>query len=253
MSHVHTLTGRNENEVLWMQRRSFVRAASVWVAMGGAAAAQAQQRSNIVELTGDVLLNGRRLLPGQTIQSGDGITTGPNSTLVFVLGDSSFQVRQNSRLVVERGASLSVVSGLRLLTGAVIGVWGKGTLRRITTPTVTLGIRGTGTYTEVFPEQSFRSYFCNCYGTVEVGAGTDKVLSQSDYHQSFWAEPVAKNGQFLFPAKAINHTDEELEALAGLVKQRTNWQIMGKKGLWNGRGYMDDEPDRKHPAEVLTK
>jgi hypothetical protein len=236
-----------------MQRRSFVQAAGAWVALGGATAAQAQQRSNIVELRGDVLLNGRRLLPGQTVQSGDGITTGPESHLIFVLGDSSFQVRQNSRLVVERNASRGVVSGLRLLTGAVISVWGKGTLRRITTPTVTLGIRGTGTYTEVFPEQSFRSYFCNCYGTVEVGAGTDRVLSQSDYHQSFWAEPAAKNGQFLFPAKAINHTDEELEALAGLVNQRTNWQTMGKKGPFNGRGYMDDEPDKKHPAELLAK
>lgn len=250
---LHTLAGRNEGEVLWMQRRSFVQAAGAWVALGGAASAQARQRGNIVELNGDALVNGQRLLPDHTIQSGDEIRTGPNSNLVFVLGDSSFQVRQNSRMVVERGASLGVVSGLRLLTGAVVSVWGKGTLRRIATPTVTLGIRGTGTYTEVFPEQDFRSYFCNCYGTVEVGAGTDQVLSQSDYHQSFWAEPVAKNGQFLFPAKAINHTDEELEALAGLVNQRTNWQIMGKKGLWNGRGYMEDEPDKKHPAEALAK
>ncbi|MDI1245624.1 MAG: iron dicitrate transport regulator FecR [Rhodoferax sp.] len=250
---MHALAGRDELEVLWLQRRSFIQAAASWVALGGAAAAQAQQRSNIVELTGDVMLNGRRLLAGQTIESGDGIVTGPGSHLVFVIGNSSFQVRQNSRLVVERGTSLSVVGGLRLLTGAVISVWGKGTRRSMVTPTVTLGIRGTGTYTEVFPEQNFRSYFCNCYGTVEVGAGTNQVLSQSDYHQSFWAEPVAKNGQFLFPAKAMNHTDEELEALAGLVKQRTHWQIMGKKGLWNGRGYMDDEADKKHPAELLAK
>jgi hypothetical protein len=216
--------------------------------MGAFTGAQAQQRSNIVELTGDALLNGQRLLPGHAIQSGDEIVTGPKSNLVFVVGDSSFQVRQNSHMVVERATSVSVVSALRLLTGAVVSVWGKGTQRRIVTPTVTLGIRGTGTYTEVFPEQDFRSYFCNCYGTVEVGAGTDLVLSQSDYHQSFWAEPVAKNGQFLFPAKAINHTDEELEALAGLVNQRTNWQILGRKGLWNGRGYMEDRPDQKHPA-----
>jgi hypothetical protein len=253
MSGGHTLAGRSALEVLWMQRRSFVQAASAWVTLGGFAAAQAQQRSNIVELTGDALLNGQRLLPGHTIQSGDEIVTGPRSELIFVLGNSSFQVRQNSRLVVERGASLNVVSALRLLTGAVVSVWGKGTQRRIVTPTVTMGIRGTGTYTEVFPEQNFRSYFCNCYGTVEVGAGTDKVLSQSDYHQSFWAEPVAKNGKFLFPAKAINHTDDELEALAALVDQRTTWQIIGKKGLWDGRGYMDDQPDKQHPAERMAK
>ena len=32
-------------------------------------------------------------------------------------------------------------------------------------------------YTEVFPQQSFRSYFCNCYGTVDMIAGNDRVLS----------------------------------------------------------------------------
>lgn len=249
----HILAGRSESEVLWMQRRSFMQAACAWLAMGGTSGALAQQRSNIVQLTGDALLNGQRLLPDHTIQSGDVIMTGPGSNLIFVLGNSSFQVRQNSHLVVERGASLSVVSTLRLLTGAVVSVWGKGTQRRIVTPTVTMGIRGTGTYTEVFSDQDYRSYFCNCYGTVAVGAGTDQVLSQSDYHQAFWAEPVAKDGKFLFPAKAINHTDEELEALAGLVNQRTNWQIMGKKGLWDGRGYMEDQADQKHPAELLAK
>lgn len=100
----------------------------------------------------------------------------------------------------------------------------------------------------MFPAQDFRSYFCNCYGTVEVGAGNDQVLSQSDYHQSFWAEPAAIKGRFLFPAEAINHSDDELEALAGQVNQRTHWQILGRKGLWNGRGYMNDQPGQKHPA-----
>jgi hypothetical protein len=126
MSGRHTLAGRSELELLWMQRRSFMQAACTWTAIGGFTGAQAQQRSNIVELTGDALLNGPRLPPGHTIQSGDAIMTGPGSNLIFVLGNSSFQVRQNSHLVVERAASLSAVSVLRLLTGAVVSVWGKG-------------------------------------------------------------------------------------------------------------------------------
>jgi hypothetical protein len=48
-------------EVLWFQRRSFLQAAAAWTAMGGFAAAVAQQRSNIVELQGDALINGARL------------------------------------------------------------------------------------------------------------------------------------------------------------------------------------------------
>jgi hypothetical protein len=68
--------------------------------------------------------------PEQTVQTGDEVATGPGSNLVFVIGNSSFQVRQNSRMAVERGASLFSVSLLRMLTGAVVSVWGKGSSRR---------------------------------------------------------------------------------------------------------------------------
>ena len=80
----HTLEGRTEQEVLWFQRRSFLQAAAAWTAMGGYGAAVAQQRSNIVELLGDALINGGRLRPQQVIQSGDSIETGPGANLVFV-------------------------------------------------------------------------------------------------------------------------------------------------------------------------
>ncbi len=245
----HHLQGRTEDEVLWFQRRSFLQAAAAWTSMGGFAAAQAQSRSNIVELRGDATLNGARLLPEQTIQTGDEIVTGPQSNLVFVVGNASFQVRQNSRLSVERGSTLNAVSLLRLLTGAVGSVWGRGGNRRIVTPTLTAGIRGTGVYVEVLPSQNGRTYFCNCYGTVELDAGADSVTSQSVYHQSFWGEVTPKNGRLLTPAKAINHTDEELEYLARLVDQRTAWQIMGKKGVKDGRGYMPEQSDLSHPAD----
>lgn len=55
------------------------------------------------------------------------------------------------------------------------------------------------------------------------------------------------------PAKAINHTDEELETLAGLVNQRTNGQIIGKKGIKDGRGYMEDKPGQVHPAGQMSQ
>jgi hypothetical protein len=99
----------------------------------------------------------------------------------------------------------------------------------------------------VFPEQGFRSYFCNCYGTVEVAAGADRSLSRAEYHQSFWGEVQPKNGRLLTPAKAINHTDEEVEALALLVNQQTAWQIAGRKGVKDGSGYMDEKPGQAHP------
>jgi hypothetical protein len=232
----HHLQGRTESEVLWFQRRGFLQAAAGWTAMGGFGAAQAQSRSNVVQLTGDATVNGQRLVAAQSIQTGDAIATGPNSTLIFVMGNSAFHVRQNSMMTVERGASLFAVSVLRLLTGAVVSVWGKGTNRQIVTPTMTAGIRGTGVYTEIFADQGERSYFCNCYGMVDMAAGSSRVTSQSEYHQAYWGELSPKEGTSLTMAKAINHTDEELEYLARLTGQRTAWQISGKKGLKDAAG-----------------
>ena len=247
----HILLDRTDDEVLWFQRRSFIKAAAAWTAMGGAAAAHAQQRTNVVEMVGDITVNGERLMPQRALQTGDQIATGPNSHVVFVVGNSSFLVRQNSRLAVERGRTLNTVSLLRMLTGAVASVWGPGSNRRIVTPTLTAGIRGTGVYTEVLPDQGYRSYFCNCYGTVDMAAGGDRLVSQSEYHQSFWGEAQAKNGRFLTPAGAINHTDEEMEYLARLVNQRTAWEALGRKGTKDGKGYMEERPPEAHPASPL--
>jgi hypothetical protein len=248
----HRLMGRTETELLWFQRRSFLLAAASWTALGGASAAHAQSRSNIVELRGDVTLNGGRLLPEHTVQSGDTVATGPGSTVIFVLGSSAFHVRQNSMMTLDRGVSLFAVGALRLLTGAVASVWGRGNKRLIVTPTLTAGIRGTGVYTEVFEKQDMRSYFCNCYGEVELRAGAEQVLSRAQYHQSFWGEVAPKNGHHLTQAKAINHTDEELEFLARLAGQQTAWQIAGHKGIKDGRGYMEERPDQMHPMELPT-
>jgi hypothetical protein len=244
----HTLSGRTEDEILWFQRRSFLQAAAAWTSMGGFGAAMAQQRGNIVSLRGDAMVNNERLVAGAQVQTGDRIETGPGSDLVFVMGNSAYQVRQNSRITVERGSTLNAVSVLRMLTGAVVSVWSRGSHRQIQTPTLTAGIRGTGVYTEVFPQQNFRSYFCNCYGTVELAAGNDKAMSQAEYHQSFWGEAAPVNGRLLTPAKAINHTDEEVEALAKLMNQRTAWDIAGRKGVKDGQGYMEEKPPAMHPA-----
>ncbi|MDW5442893.1 iron dicitrate transport regulator FecR [Polaromonas sp. SM01] len=234
----HLLLGRQEKEILWFQRRDTLKAAAAWLALGGLPAAMAQQRSNIVQLQGDALLNGGRLSPQQTIQTGDEIRTGPGAHLIFVIGHAAFHVRQNSQLSVGRGATLNTVSLLRLVSGAVASVWGPGVNRGIVMPTLSAGIRGTGVYAEIFAAQGQRNYFCNCYGTVKLDAGREKRVSEAQYHQAFWADAEPQQGRRLSPAPALNHTDEEVEFLAGLVDQRTAWQIAGRKGIKDGRGKM---------------
>lgn len=246
----HTLLGRQPDELLWTQRRQTLQAAAAWVALSTLPAAVGAQpaRSNVVEFVGDVLLNGQRLLAQQTVQTGDEIQTGPGSRLLFVIGNAAFHVRQNSRLQVGRGATLNTASLLRLLTGAVISAFGRDRSRTIVTPTLTAGIRGTGVYTEVMPDQ--RTYFCNCYGAVDLSASGDRVRSVSQYHQSFWGETAPNGGRFLTPGPALNHTDEELEFLAGLIDQRTAWQIAGTKGIKDGKGFMENKPGQMHPAMI---
>lgn len=233
----HSLQGRTASELHWFRRRRFLQAAAVWTGLGGLATAQAQSRGNVVELNGDAMLNGARLRPDQTIQPGDAISTGPGTRLTFVIGSDAFHVRQNSQLQVEPGSSASVVGVLRLLTGAVVSVWGKGPERKIITSTLTAGIRGTGVYAEVFPEQDNRSYLCTCYGVVDLEASSERTLVQAEYHNAFWVDASPRNGRVLTPAPLLNHTDEELEYLAQLVNQRTTWQITGRKGAKDGSGY----------------
>jgi hypothetical protein len=238
----HLLQGRGESELLWFHRRGFLQAAAAWTATGGAVAAHAQQRGNVVQLLGDVLVNGQHLRQGQSIQTSDRVETGPDSQLLFVMGNACFLVRQNSRLAMERGATLTSVSVLRLKAGGVVSAWSRGSLRQIVLPNLTAGIRGTGTYAEVDP--GGRSYFCNCYGIVEVSSGAERVTSSAQYHQSFWGEPEPVNGRLLTPAPAINHSDEEVEKVAALVNERTAWQILGRKGTRDGSGFLDPQP---HP------
>lgn len=233
----HLLLGRTEDELAWHRRRSLLQAAALWMATGGFTAARAQSRSNIVELRGEVMRNGEALTPQHTIATGDRIETGPGATVVFAVGDGAFMVRQNSRVALE-GETPAAVKVLRLVSGAVASVWGRGADRKVILPTATAGIRGTGVYAEVFADQGDRGYFCNCYGTVDLAAGNESLVSEASYHQSFWVETAPRNGRLLTPAGAINHTDEEMEFLASLIDQRTAWQIAGRKGTKDGSGQM---------------
>ncbi|MES2183952.1 MAG: iron dicitrate transport regulator FecR [Pseudomonadota bacterium] len=242
----------DEHAQPWFRRRAFLQAAATWTALGGATGALAQQRGNIVQVFGDVLRNGVQLALGDTVVTGDRLVTGPTGNIVFVIGSDAFRVRANTRMSVERGDTLDAVSVLRVVAGAVTSVWGRGSRREVVTPTVTAGIRGTGIFTEVLnaADGKVRSYFCNCYGTVDLAAGSDRLTSHADYHQGFWAQGDLNAGttQPLEPAEALNHTDDELEMLAALVNQRTAWQVAGRRGVQDGMGVIDPVPGMVHPA-----
>ena len=251
----HTLQGRSEDRshlVPASRRPSPPRAA--WLALGGMG--HGRWPSNAATWwsswatscsTASACWRSRRCKPATEIQ------TGPGSRLVFVIGDAAFHVRQNSRLSVERGATLNAVSLLRLLTGAVVSVFGRGSNRTISHAHAD---RRHPRHRRVHR----RSWTTRVAAPISATAtarwtwspAPTAAFSQASYHQSVLGRAGRpRNGRFIRPANAINHTDEELEFLARLVGQRTAWQIAGKKGVKDGKGYMDDKAGQMHPAMTM--
>ena len=168
------------------------------------------------EIGGEVMVNGRLASRANEIRALDVIRTGTSGRLVLVMGKDAFLIRANSEVEVLGKPKAVLLTGLRMLTGALLGVFGKGGPRQLLTATATAGIRGTGIYMEAAPE---RTYFCTCYGTVELEDQhrTDKRLIASGYHTPNIVYAEMTEGKVMQKAEFINHTDEELVMLEKLV------------------------------------
>jgi hypothetical protein len=179
----------------------------------------AARSASVRELEGSVSVNGKSATNATRVRTGDLIETGPDSKVVFVLGQDAFLLRERSTLKLERPTSSGkvAISSLRLETGALLAVFGKGS-RLIETATArgAAGTRVTGVYLEASAEQT---YFCTCYGTVELRdkTGRQRKLLVSTYHTPtiIYAQTVA--GRLLAAAAVKDHTDAELIMLDALV------------------------------------
>ncbi len=99
---------------------------------------------------------------------------------------------------------------------------------RITTPTATIGVRGTGVYLEVEPDKTL---FCTCYGDVDVEASHDPA-SKDSVHATHHDRPLiilgeAQQGKSILGTQGtgyarpgrvkLQHSDEELTLIEALV------------------------------------
>jgi hypothetical protein len=155
------------------------------------------QAGTIGSLSGEVRINGR-------------------------IGGDAFFLRANSRLeMTAQGTSGTLISALRLVSGALGAAFYRGRDRRIIAPHVTAGIRGTGVNVEATADST---YFCTCYGAVDLAATQgategvrQNVLVVTGNHH---ARSIggAQSGMRIAEALFINHSNAEmiaLEALAG--------------------------------------
>jgi len=113
-----------------------------------------------------------------------------------------------------------VLTGLRIVTGAVLSVFSPGERRALYTPTATIGIRGTAVYIEA---EEARTYVCTCYGEAEIVSAMDpsarEVVSTKHHEQPRYVMGMGAP-QMLMGAPVVNHTDAELTFLEALVGRR---------------------------------
>lgn len=219
------------------RRRIVVQALTSWmVALGlpsgtaaaasvlGSAPSVLSPNKSIYRLAGAVTVNGIPATMDTRIMPGDTVQTGKDSEIVFVVGGTSMILRADSNVVLDpppkdaSSAIASIISGLRLITGKLLSVHGKGRLVRLQTVVATIGIRGTGVYMESDPEQS---YICTCYGVTDISANNDseskETVSATHHDRPLYILGKAQPGNSIRRAPFINHTDQELMLIESLV------------------------------------
>jgi hypothetical protein len=194
-------------------------AAPAWGQLFGRRPYRLPPAQPIYELTGAVTINGQAATPQSRIAPGDRVETAAGSRVVFVIGSDAYLLRERSRLDVA-GATAGV---MRLVTGALLSVFGRGEAKRLSVPTATIGIRGTGLYLEADPEQG---YVCNCYGDMVITSADDPNASERVVTRHHDAPRYAlRAGNRIRPAPFINHSDVELLMIETLVGRVTPFPL----------------------------
>lgn len=180
---------------------------------------QALAASSVIhELQGSVTVNKKPLTRASSIKNGDEIIVSKDGKLVFSIGDDAFLVRGGSTLQVYAEENSVLVSALRLVNGAMLGVYGKRkSTTRIYTATATIGIRGTAVYVAVSPQ---KLYTCTCYGHTDLMVGLDSADVIATHHNAHVVTTGKNGGAQMKAFEVIDHNDDELRMLEALVGRK---------------------------------
>jgi hypothetical protein len=237
MNYSETLMSQS-NEETHHQRRRLLQGLAAWMltmmlpAVKAIAATltpppELPVTQSVYRVSGRAWVNGNRADTNTRIKPGDTVKTAQDSEIVFVVGDHAMLLRGGSHLVIEPNENSELgsllISGLWLFAGKLLSV-SRNKGMRIQTPNATIGIRGTGVYLEAGPD---RTYFCTCYGEVDVVANNDATSKESvvslHHDKPLYIYSKGQPGQCIHDANRSgkpNHTDQELilaEALVGRV------------------------------------
>ena len=159
---------------------------------------------------------------GTAIQPGDRVTVAHGGSLSFTVGDDAYTLRGGTTMQLEPEGNL-LVRGLRLLSGAVLGVFGSGE-KTIRTRTATIGIRGTGLYLDTAPG---KTYFCTCYGETELRVqGMQSKILTAEHHNAIMIDtPESGENEIHNMAGFEYHTDDELRAAEALQNRTVPFDV----------------------------
>jgi len=194
---------------------------------------------SIYRLSGKVRIDGRNATLETPITFKSVIETGADGNIVFAVGKDAFILRNHGKLEMQ-GSSV-ILTGLRLVTGKLLSVFGKRKPEQrlgVSTAVATIGIRGTGMYVESQPEQT---YICTCYGTADLASISDQTSKETvitKHHDSpRYILANAPAGKSIQQAPVINHTDEELELIESLVGRSVPFAFTGDYDSLKKPGY----------------
>lgn len=207
-----------------LARRHFIRAAAAGAAGLLVPLEALAEPDQVHDLKGKVSINNRPATWKSDVLPGDRITTGSDGHFVFVMGQDAFMVRSRSEIVIERHGDDGL---LRLLTGALGAVFGRGRRRQIVAANVTAGIRGTGVYLET---RGDGTYFCTCWGEVDLASSEDpkdRELVTATRHVPRLVAYKPRDGSRFSAAPFETHTDEEMDILQKCVGRRSPILVPG--------------------------
>lgn len=177
---------------------------------------------SIFDMKGEVLVNGKPASYDTRVSASDRITTGEGSYVITAVGHTAFILRERSTL--EMGGAELFVRSMRLVSGALLSVFGRRRAEdalKLATPVATIGIRGTGVYSEVMPDMS---YVCTCYGTTEIASASDpratETVTTTHHNAAKYILKEPDSGKLIVPAPFKNHTDLELMTIEALVGRK---------------------------------
>ena len=206
-----------------ISRRNFLITASVMPLAAVIPITAMAANSVIHDLQGTVTINKKPLTRASDIKNGDEITVSTGGKLVFSLGEDAFLVRGGSTLQVYVAENSAFVSALRLVNGAVLGVFGKRkSTTQIYTVTATIGIRGTAVYAAVTPD---KLYTCTCYGHTDLIVGLDSADVIATHHNAHVVTNGINGNAQMKAFEVIDHNDDELRMLEALVGRKPIFDV----------------------------